>query len=159
MRTWPTPRARAFTVLRAQTVLVYVRHEALNNCDCGLQPAPIGCRGLLLAGIRRFRLEDVFAPLDQKPFLVSEASGKLLEPFQDLDVVIAHVASIAEKARGCQGHDGNDWVHAGDEEGLVPGEVRQRLVPRSQMLQVVLAIRGAICDRSIASAAVAWRRP
>ena len=114
-----------------------MRHQAPNCCDGSLQSTPIGSRGLLLFNIGGVRLEDVFASLEQEPFLVSQAGWQFLEPFQDFDVVITHVVSVAEKARGCQGHDRNHRVHAGDEQGLVPREIGEWRVSRTQMMVVV----------------------
>ena len=80
--------------------LVHARHEASNRCEGGLQSAPIRNRGLLLANIGTSTLNALAAFDLERGLAVSQLGWQSTKPLQNLDIVIAHVASVAEKARG-----------------------------------------------------------
>ena len=82
--------------------------------DCCLESSAVGRGGLLLSTVGGAS-PDAAAPLDQKPFLVSQHCRQSLNPFHDLDVIVADVAGITQESRGRQSDDRYNWVHTRNE--------------------------------------------
>ena len=59
-------------------------------------------------------------------------------PLEHLDIIVADVPREAELAGRQQGDHGDHGVDACHEEGLIPGEVGDGRVARSEVLQVFL---------------------
>ena len=121
------------------TALVHIGHILHQLFQSSFQPRPVRGRRLLLARSARWRLK---APpsFDQEPVLVAQEVRELLEPREDLDVVVADVPSIAELARRKKSDDRDHRVDARHQQRLVPGQVGDGGVARAQVLQVLLAI-------------------
>ncbi len=128
---------------QVDTVHIYPRQTSFRFRDSRHQAAAVcGC-WLFLPPFPRARV-DAPAPLNQKPLLVPQHSRQAPKPVEDLDVVVADVASVAQEASCSQGDYRHHRVHTCDEEGLVPGQIRQRLVARTKVLQVPLRVHAAV---------------
>ena len=97
---------------------------------------------------------DAASPFDHEPALVAKLRWQTVEPLQSLHVVVANVTSVAKLACCGQGDNGHDGVHSGDQQRLEPGQLRKGIVPRAQVLIVLLAIHIIIRFRSGATVAV-----
>ena len=95
------------------------------------------------------------APLHKEPFLVPQQRWELVEPVEDLLVVVDGVASEAKHAGGEERDDGDHGMHARHQEAFVPGQAVDGLVGAAQVLPVALAVRLGVGGGLAAHAALA----